>query len=33
MDDWTRIPLPIEAETDRRTMPPFWRLSAWRSAS
>ena len=20
MDDWTRIPLPIEAETDRRTM-------------
>ena len=20
MDDWTRIPLPTEAETDRRTM-------------
>ena len=20
MDEWTRIPLPIEAETDRRTM-------------
>ena len=23
MDDWARIPLPIEAETDRPTTPPI----------